>query len=175
MISVGDTYGKEAPVFLKDHHDKGRKDKGATEDDGAHFPGNLTLARAGDHPLHDGQDVEGGKYVEDLEEKIPHVGLTEDVEVSGAEDDGIEDLGDEGDALSAAVAVDGRDKDELGEEMGAISQDTEKLYAEQTLEGDDQTGSRREGSATYVPGAHGDGSARLEALITAGATRRDQG
>lgn len=53
--------------------------------------------------------------------------LLVEVEVAGAEDGGVEDLGDEGDALGAAVAVDGEDEDAFGEEVGQVAHDTEEL------------------------------------------------
>jgi hypothetical protein len=45
----------------------------------------------------------------------------EEVEIAGAEDGSVEDLGDEGDALCATIAVNGDDKDNLGENVGDVS------------------------------------------------------
>ena len=53
----------------------------------------------------------------------------EEVEVARAEDGGVEDLGDKGDTLGGSIAVDGEDKNELGQEMGDVSRVAEDLLA----------------------------------------------
>lgn len=51
----------------------------------------------------------------------------EEVEVPGAKDTGVENLGDEGDTLGAPITVDRENEDELGEDMGNVSQVAEDL------------------------------------------------
>lgn len=51
----------------------------------------------------------------------------EEVEVARAEDDGVEDLGDERDALRGAVPVDCEDEDYFGEEVAYVCQVAEDL------------------------------------------------
>jgi hypothetical protein len=51
----------------------------------------------------------------------------EDVEVARAEDGGVEDLGYEGDALGAPVAVDGEDEDAFRRQVGEVGEDAEDL------------------------------------------------
>ena len=53
--------------------------------------------------------------------------LGEHVEISGAEDEGVEDLGNEGYTFSAAVSVDGEDQDAFGEHMGQVAHNAEDL------------------------------------------------
>ena len=50
------------------------------------------------------------------------LGRVEEVEVARAENGSIEDLGDEGDALGRAVAVDSEDENKLGENMGDVAE-----------------------------------------------------
>lgn len=121
------TYDSETPVLFKNHHGKGRQNERATRDHGAQLPSDLSLARSRVDPLHDTKDVERGQDVEDLEAKVPRRALLEDVEISGAEDGGVQDLGDEGDTLGAAVSVDGEDQDELGEHVGQVAQHAKDL------------------------------------------------
>jgi hypothetical protein len=97
-------------VALEDHHDKGRQNQRASQDKRAELPSNLPLTRARVEPLHDAQDVETREQVEDLEDEVPNIALHEDVEVSCAEHEGVEELGDERDALCRAVSVDGEDE-----------------------------------------------------------------
>lgn len=69
---------------------------------------------------HQKDDVQRAKHIEDLEAKVPCMlpvgrrGDLEEVEVAGAEDDGIEDLGEQRYTLGAAVGVDGPYQDQLG-------------------------------------------------------------
>jgi hypothetical protein len=114
-------------MALKNEHDKGGQDERATEDDGTNLPGHLTLARSRVDPLHDSKDIDRRYNVEDLEYNIPWQSLDKEVEVSGAEDDGVEDLRDEGDALSASVAMNGEDEDAFREGVGQVAQNSEEL------------------------------------------------
>jgi hypothetical protein len=114
-------------VALKDEHDEWRQDKRATEDDGANLPSNLTLTRSRVDPLHNSKDVDRRDDVENLEHDVPWYRLDEEVEVTCAEDEGVEDLRDEGDALSASIAMDSEDEDAFGEGVGQVAQDTEEL------------------------------------------------
>lgn len=100
--------------------------------------------------MHNSKDVDRRDDVEDLEHDVPWYRLDEEVEVTCAEDEGVEDLGDEGDALSAPVAMDGEDEDAFGEGVGQVAQDTEELWCCQfvgLIVHDDV-------SQTYVPRAH---------------------
>lgn len=112
---------------LKDEHDEGGQDEGATEDDGTNLPGHLTLAGSRVDPLHDSKDINRRYNIEDLEYDVPWQSLDKKVEVSGAEDEGVEDLRDEGDALSASVAMDSEDEDAFGEGVGQVAQNSEEI------------------------------------------------
>ena len=105
------TYRHETPELLKDQHGKRRQNNRSSQHRSAKLPRQLPLARPGVDPLHDAENVKGGEDVEGLEDDVPGGVLTEEVEVAGAEDEGVEDLGDEGDAFGGAVAVDGVDED----------------------------------------------------------------
>lgn len=97
------THDAEAPVGLglEDQHHKGREQQRAGYDGGSELPGYFTLAGAGVGPAHDEDGVEGREDVEHFEEVVPWYRLVEEVEVAGAEDYRVEDLGDEGDACFA--------------------------------------------------------------------------
>ena len=128
----GSTHMYKTPVLFlfKDEHDKGRQYQRPAQGDSTHLPRHLALPRAGEHPLHDAQDVEGRDDIEGLEDDVPCwvvFRAVKQVEVARAEDCSVEDLGDERYALGAAVAVDGEDQDELGEEVGDVSQVAEYL------------------------------------------------
>jgi len=90
-------------ALLQDEHGKRREQQAPAEHDGAHLPRKLPLSAAGEHPLHHAEDVEAREEVEGLKDDIPDglllVGV-EEVDVARAEDGGIQDLGNEGDALS---------------------------------------------------------------------------
>lgn len=51
----------------------------------------------------------------------------EDVEISCEEDEAVHCLGDQRNTLSAAIAMDSRDQDDLGGHMGQIAQDSKDL------------------------------------------------
>jgi hypothetical protein len=114
-------------VALKDEHDEGGQDEGAAEDDGTNLPGHLTLAGSRVDPLHDSKDIDRRYNIEDLEYDVPWQSLDKKVEVPGAEDKGVENLRDEGDTLSASVAMDGEDEDAFGEGVGQVAQNSEEL------------------------------------------------
>lgn len=112
-------------LFLKDEHGEGRNQEGAAQNNGTHFPSELLLSRPGEHPLHHAEDVKARNEVEGLEDDVPcwmALGRVEEVEVARAENGSIEDLGDEGDTLGRAVAVDSEDEDKLGENMGDVAE-----------------------------------------------------
>ncbi|KFZ03772.1 hypothetical protein V502_10676 [Pseudogymnoascus sp. VKM F-4520 (FW-2644)] len=98
---VDDDVGEwRAPGLLGDHGDEGAEEEGAEERVGAEAIGHLALAGAGEDAGHDEEDVERGDDVEDFEDEVPVVVvgvLPEEVDVAGAEDEGIEGLGDDGD------------------------------------------------------------------------------
>jgi hypothetical protein len=77
--------------------------------------------------LHDSQDIETREQVEDLEDEVPDIALDEDIEVARAEDESVEELSDEGDALSGAVAVDGEDEDAFGGGVREVADDAKDL------------------------------------------------
>jgi hypothetical protein len=99
--------------------------------------------------LHNSKDVDRRDDVEDLEHDVPWYRLDEEIEVSGAEDEGVEDLGDEGDTLSAPVSMDSEDEDAFGEGVGQVAQDTEELWYCQFV-----GLIMHDVSQTYVPRAH---------------------
>lgn len=136
-------------MALKDEHDEWRQDKRATEDDGANLPSNLTLTRSRVDPLHNSKNVDRRDDVEDLEHDVPWYRLDEEVEVTCAEDEGVEDLRDERDALSASVSMDSEDEDAFGEGVGQVAQDTEELWCCQFV-----VLVMHDVSQTYVPRAH---------------------
>lgn len=103
--------------------------------------------------MHYTEDVEGRCDVEDLEDQVPWELFRKDVEVAGAKDERVKDLGDERDTLGAAVAVDGEDEDAFGEGVGQVAQDTEEL--QQLSVCNQENGERMfQRPATYVPRAH---------------------
>lgn len=90
-----------APRLLIDHGDEGGEDEGAEETVCAEAVGDLALAGAGEGAGHEEEDVERGDDIEDFEDEVPVVILgvpPEEVDVAGAEDEGVEGLGDDGDA-----------------------------------------------------------------------------
>jgi hypothetical protein len=92
--------GVVVALFSEDEVYEWREDECSAEAVGAELPGCFALAGAGVDAEHEQQDVEGGEDVEDLEDEVPYRGCwvgEEEVDIAGAEDAGIEGLGDEGD------------------------------------------------------------------------------
>lgn len=87
-------YREQAPrlLALENQHDEGRDQQRSAQRRSSQLPGDLTLPRARELPPHYDDDVDGRQDVEDLEEQVPGIGLAEQVGVSRAEDDGVEDL-----------------------------------------------------------------------------------
>ncbi|CAG1994984.1 unnamed protein product [Fusarium graminearum] len=129
LFGTSSAYSLETSVLasLKDEHDDWRQDEGAAKNDSANLPRDLTLAGTRVDPLHDGQNINRRKDVKDLEDNVPWHTLSKQVEIAGAEDESVQDLRDEGDALGAAVAVDGEDEDAFREGVGQVAQNTEEL------------------------------------------------
>jgi hypothetical protein len=80
------------------------------------------------------------------------MGLAEEIGVSRAKDDGVENLGNHRDALGAPVAMDGKDEDTFRGEVGEIAQYSEDLriklaYLRWTTENT---------SNSYIPSGHGE-------------------
>lgn len=120
-------------LFSEDEVYEWREDECSAEAVGAELPGCFALAGAGVDAEHEQQDVEGGEDVEDLEDEIPYRGCwvgEEEVDIAGAEDAGIEGLGDEGDTFSASVDVDCEYEDAFREGVGEISQDSKDVHLE---------------------------------------------
>lgn len=95
------------PGFLGDHGDEGAEEEGAEERVGAEAVGHFALAGACKDAKHEDEDVERGDNVEDFEDEVPEVDLglsPENVDVAGAEDDGVEGLGNDGDTLGTVRA-----------------------------------------------------------------------
>ncbi len=88
---------------IKDEHHKRRDDHAQHQDQGAQLPGDLALAGARVDEAHDGDGVEGREQVEDFEEVVPRVRLAEEVRVARHEDEGVEELGQEGDTWGRGV------------------------------------------------------------------------
>lgn len=103
--------------------------------------------------MHYTKDVEGRCDVEDLEDQVPWELFREYVEVAGAKDERVKDLGDERDTLGASVAVDGEDEDAFGEGVGQVAQDTEELRQVSVCNKEDGEHMFQR-LATYVPRAH---------------------
>lgn len=112
---------------LKDEHDDRRQNERAAKNNGTDLPRHFTLAGSRVDPLHNSKDVNRGKDVKDLEDDVPRHTLPEQIEVSGAEDQSVEHLGNKGDTLCAAVSVDGEDEDTFREGVGQVAQNTEEL------------------------------------------------
>lgn len=117
----------------EDQVPKGRDDEGSEQAVHAHLPGLLALTGAGVDAGHEEDDVQGRQSVKDLEGEVPRVlGILggargEDVQVAGAEDEGVQGLGDERDALGAAVGVDGPYEDQLGRRVRHVAEDVEEV------------------------------------------------
>lgn len=77
--------------------------------------------------MHNTQDVERCDNVCYFEYRVPCRALSEQIEISRAEDDSVEALCDERHALGAAVSMDGEDEDALGEHVDEVAQDTKDL------------------------------------------------
>jgi len=82
---------------LAGHGDEGGEQQGGQQGVEAEAPGLLALARARVDARHEEEDVERGEDIEDFEEEVPVVGrggAPEEVDVAGAEDEGVEGLRD---------------------------------------------------------------------------------
>jgi hypothetical protein len=130
---MGKTYAHEAPVLLKDHHDERRQDQRSAQHKSTKLPRDFPLARARVHPLHDSQDIEARQQIEDLEHEVPDIALNEDIEVPRAEDEGVEELGDERYTLGRAIAMDGEDEDAFGRSVRQVADNAEDLASKVSL------------------------------------------
>lgn len=77
--------------------------------------------------MHNSENINRRKDVEDLEDDVPWYTFSKQVEVPGTKDKGVKDLRDEGDTLGASVSVDSEDEDTFREGVGQIAQNTEEL------------------------------------------------
>lgn len=88
----------------------GRKHKADRQNRCRHPPFPLLFTTSLKHPQHDIYDVEAREDVRPLENRHVRAGMgAEDVGVAGEEDEGIEHLCEEGDALRALAEVDRED------------------------------------------------------------------
>lgn len=95
------THVKETPLSfgLKDQHRERREDQRPEEAGSAQLPRQLPLARSWEHPLHDADGVERREDVDELEDGVVRDRMrAEEVCVPRQEDEGVKDLGYEGDA-----------------------------------------------------------------------------
>ena len=87
--------------FLEDQIPEGRDDNAAEEAEHAKLPRLFTFPSPRIYAGHKKDDVQGGQGVEDLQREVPYMPAilgrrgNEYIEVSRAEDDGVENLGDE--------------------------------------------------------------------------------
>ena len=94
------SYRFKAPVYLalKDQHGKGREDDGTSACNRTHLPRQLLFSSPRVHPSHYPDNIERRRDVEDLEAQVPEVAFSENVNVAGTENDGVEHLCDERDS-----------------------------------------------------------------------------
>lgn len=117
-------------LLLKDHHNERCHNSTSHKTTQAKLPCLLSLTSSSIDPKHDKENVQGSEDVEKLEGKVPDQApcvFLEKVEISRYEDQGVEGLGNEGDALGAFVSMNGVYEDAFREGMGHVGQDTEYL------------------------------------------------
>lgn len=94
------------------------------------LPAILLLARPRIHSHHQPHDIRARTDVEDLEERVPPAipwRYPQQIQISRSEDQDIQELGEQGDALGGFVAVDGPDEDAFGGCVGEIPDDAKDV------------------------------------------------
>lgn len=93
-------YVEKAPLIirLEDQHGEGRDEQRAEETACPKLPSQLSFSSPGEGPLHDGNGVEGGQDVDNLEDAVvEHLVCAKKIGISREEDEAVEDLGYERD------------------------------------------------------------------------------
>lgn len=129
---TSDLHDFEAAPSPKSQADERCADEATSKRPGRELPGVLLLSSPREDSHHQVNNVCAGDDVEDLEDSVPPIipwRHPEEIKVASAEDEDIEELGEERHPFGALVAMDCVHQNAFRRGVGEISQDAEDVHA----------------------------------------------